>query len=149
MKMKNEWKWMIGSAVVSFLIVGCATGFEFTELEFARNEVMKSLNAILYLTGFVYTIKNLYLLSELLTAKDKVLALLISIINPIVALLVVVLLYFSFQRLESLDVLSPSIAASGRLIVVFILTALLVFQAIIEVKALMRLRAFIHYRNYS
>ena len=148
MNTKNEWKWVIGSAVVSFLIVGWATGFEFTELEIAKNEVFGSGPAIFFLASFLYTLKNLYLLTDLLTARYEVIAFLISIINPIVALLIVVLLYFSFQRLQSLNDLT-GIGNSGRLIPIFVFAALLVFQAAIEVKALMRIRAFVQNRNYS
>ena len=140
--MKNEWTWLAGCGLASILIVGWLTGFKFGELEIATREVVGSFGAIIFFTGALYTAKNLYLGVDLML-DNRVLAILLSIINPIVAMLILIFVYFNLQGPESFIMLYPGADHSGRLVPILLFTGVLAFQAFIEVKALRRIRVFL------
>jgi hypothetical protein len=82
-----------------------------------------------------------YLLIDL-TTRNNVLALLISIINPLVALLLIIFLYFNLRGL-SLAESNPDLDVSSRFIPILMVTVLLGLQAFLEAKALVKVSAFL------
>lgn len=133
--MKNEWKWWAGFGLISMLVVGIISEFRFGALDIRMHDtyfVIHSIRAIFYLTAILGTIRNLYFLVDLLTSRYKIMALLISIINPIVALFTIIILYFDIQGITVSQEIHPETNLSGQLIVPVILVGVIGFEIVLE-----------------
>lgn len=91
---------------------GCHDCFRFGELTIQRHDtylMMNSVRAIIYLTVSPGTVRNLFLLTDFVTGRYKIIALLVAIINPIVALLLIMLVSMEVQAIMGFREIYPDI----------------------------------------
>jgi hypothetical protein len=133
MTTKKELKWLAGFALVSILIIGLMTEFKFKYVEIQQYDtyyVFNPITSILYLTGILWMVKNMYLTVDFLTTQYKIIALFVSIINPLLGLFIVLLMYLNFN---------------GQLIPANILVGIFALQIILEIRMLKKVGGF--FRN--
>lgn len=143
MNMKNEWKWWSAFGVISILVIGGMSSFRFGELTIQRHDTfftIHSVRAIIYLTVFLATVRNLYLLTELATGRYKIMALLVAIINPIVALFLIILVYMDVQAIMAFREIYPGINLLQQLAGAVILAGVIILHIAIELSVLKKLR---------
>ena len=146
MKRPKDIKWIISLLGSMTVLVGIMTDFTFRDLAFQLHDtyfVFGSFYFIVYGTAIIYTIRNLFLLIDLLAERYKVIALLISIINPLVALFLLIVLYLGVHSVAELRSNYPGISLWSRLVPVVFLVAFLIGQVIVEVRMLRKLREVI------
>ena len=133
--MKNEWKWWAGFGLINVFIVGVISEFRFDAVAIRMHDTYFSIHAvraIFYLTALLVIIRNLYSLVDLLTSRYKIMALLISIINPIVTLFTIIILYLDIQGMAAFREIRPGTNLSAQLIVPIILAGVIGFEILIE-----------------
>lgn len=92
MNLKKELKYLISFGLISILIIGLMTNFKFEGLEVQMHDIYFIINpvkAFIFLTCILWTIKNSYLLVDLMTDKYKIIAVFVAIINPLVGLFII------------------------------------------------------------
>jgi hypothetical protein len=144
MNMKKEWKWLVAFALISLGVIGFMTQFRFKDLEIQRYDtyyVINAFRAIFYMTLILWTSKNLYLLVDLMTTRYTVVAIVVSVINPLVGLFMCMLIYFNMAALITFKQTYPNISLIGHIIPVAIVVGIVFLQAIIEIRALKKVRA--------
>src|SRR5690349_14677115 len=101
MSLKSEWKWLAAFALMSTLVIGLMTDFKFGDLEIQLYDtyyVFDAVRALLFLTIMFWTIKNLYMLVDLMTGRYVVMALIVSIVSPLIGLFMIILFYINFTE---------------------------------------------------
>jgi hypothetical protein len=157
MNMKKEWKWLVAFALISLGVIGFMTQFRFKDLEIQRYDtyyVINAFRAIFYMTLILWTSKNLYLLVDLMTTSKNlyllvdlmttrytVVAIVVSVINPLVGLFMCMLIYFNMAALITFKQTYPNISLIGYIIPLTIVVGIVFLQAIIEIRALKKVRA--------
>lgn len=142
MNRKTELKWLTVFALVSVCIIGVMTDFTYRNLEIQMHDtyfVVDPLKGFIFLTFTLWTIKNLYLLVDLMTDRYKIIAVLVSIINPLIALLILILTYWNIQSFLTLRETYPAIGFSRVIVPVCFLAGVIGLQALIEIRALKKL----------
>ncbi|HEU5145066.1 MAG TPA: hypothetical protein VFT90_00055 [Chryseosolibacter sp.] len=143
MNTKTEIKWIGGLLISMVLLAAIMTDFTFRDLEFQSHDVyfaIQPYHFVVYGAATLYTIKNLFLLVELITERYRIVALLISIINPLIAVFLIFILYLGVRSFLVFGDNYPEIGLAGRLLPLVALSALLIGQMIIEVRMLRKLR---------
>ena len=146
MNTKTELIWWIGFGLLSTLIIGIVTGFEFGSIDVQLHDtyyVFGSFDAIKLMTLITGIGRYCYLLIDIITERYTILALLISIINPIVGLFVLIATYFSIETIVTSRQLYPGIDLSVHFLLPGVFVTLLTVQAIIEIKMILKLRALL------
>jgi hypothetical protein len=129
----KEWKWLIACGLISILIIGLMTDFKFNDRDvqiFDTYYVVNPLRIFIFLTLILWTTKNFYMLVNLMTGRYRVIALIVSIVNPLVGLFAFILFYMG---------LTAGIIAYG------IFALLIAVPIMIEIRTLRKLR--IHLNN--
>ena len=141
--MKREIIWWLGAFALSTLMIGIATDFSFKTLDIQLHDtyyVFNSFGAVKWLTIIFIIGRNFHLLIEMLISKRVLFAFLVSLINPVGGLFVLLILNQLITLLKNLGV-NP-IQNGGTLLVVIILFLIFLYQIIVEVKAIKKLKAF-------
>jgi hypothetical protein len=144
--MNRQLIWWIGSGILSVLIIGALTSFKFSTLDIQLYDtyyVMTSKNAIVNLTLIFILGRYLYLLTDLLCERYKILAVIFSIINAIAGLLIVMITYISIESMITLKKSYPDTDFSGHLLLSGIFIGLLIMQTIIEIKMIKKLNGLL------
>ncbi len=139
MKWRTEWKWLSIFGLISIIIIGLMTNFRFNELQIQNHDtyyLIGSFKSIIFTTLFLWTIKNLYYLIDVLLNKYKVFAILIAILTPIAILLGVLFIYLNIQELLVFKEMYPDLNFLERIIPTSIITGLLILLVLIEIKSL-------------
>jgi hypothetical protein len=142
---RNDWKWLLGFAIISLLLVGFMTDFTFRDLEFQFHDtyfVIDSRNGFLFIVAFLYIPVGFYRLIDLGIESNRIFALLVAIINPIAVLLMVIALYFGINYFLEMRQLYPDADYLGRLVPVLFLLMLIVIQIVVEIKSLKKIKLF-------
>jgi hypothetical protein len=95
----------------------------------------------------VIAIVSLFLIVKFGAERYRIIALLIAIVNPLVAILVVVAINVLLAAREALTSVNPSMEFKGYMNVVIILLCLLALQAAVEVIALKKFFALLRNNN--
>lgn len=138
MKLKHELKWLIPFGMLSILIVGILTDFQYRKFE-DDYFISRPFEAVLYLTLLFLSIKNLYLFIDIVTKKYDVLAVFISIINPLIGLFVII---FMYMKIQSLMVFNGSYAdhdLAAQIMLVIFLSVVFVLQVLLEISMMRRM----------
>jgi hypothetical protein len=133
MNLKNEWKWLTAFAIISILIIGLMTDLRFNDLDIQIYDtiyVVNPLRTFVFLTLILWTTKNFYVLAALMTGRYMVIALIVSIVNPLVGLSAFILFYMN---------------SAGGIVAICLLVLLLILQTLIEIQTLRKLK--IHFNN--
>jgi hypothetical protein len=136
MNRKNESWWILGLLLASILIVGIGTAFRYDLIRLHRDNIsfhFGPVKSIIYLTAFLYTLKNLYLIATIVLEQARIFAMLVSVIIPIKLLFFVYLIY-------SASIVHPHEAVDIVHNQVFLLGALILCLSIIEIKILLEMR---------
>ena len=147
MLLKNEWKWMVAFLAMSFLVVGIMTDFHFKEVEIQTADshyIFPSVKSVIYLAAFLYIVKNLFLLTDLLIKRSMLMAILFSVINPIIALLCAILIYINIQGLITMNHTS-----SNLVFPTLFLAGLSVLQVILQIRSLRKVKRLISNETYQ
>ena len=137
--MKNEWKWLAIIGVISILIIGSTTDFTFRDIKIQLLDtyiVLSSFNTILFLTGACYIMTNSFRIVDLITDRNIVMAILVSIVNPLVGLFTAILLYYNIDMLFRFKKIYPGMDSTGQLGLIFILSGIMALQTILEIRVL-------------
>ena len=137
MNRKSEWIWLGTCVAVSSLLVGFVTGFKFSAVElqiydghFTFSVFSATVNGALVL----YTLRSGYLLMEILTTRYPILAIIAAIVNPLVALLLIVFLGAWWPAIFLLSSQSSGPAMMGSLLPFGLTWAFVAFQIYVEVR---------------
>ena len=131
MNLKNEFKWLTAFAMISILIIGLATNFKFQDLEIQLYDtyyVFEPVRAFIFLTIMLWTIKNLYMLVDLMTGRYAVIALIVSIVSPLIGLFIIILFYINF---------------TGKIGPVSAFALLITLLTLVEIRALRKLKGLL------
>lgn len=140
--MKQLIRWA-ALTLLSTLIIGVTTGFQFSKLDIQLYDtyyVFESFYGIILLTLVFGTGWNFYLLTDLITDRYKILALMLSIINIIAGLFVLIGAYFSIKAVMALQKINSGTDLSGYFLLPTVLIGLLIVQIIVEIKLIRKLR---------
>ena len=142
--MKKEWKPLVICGLISVLAIGLMTSFKYNDVEIQMHDsyfIIDAIRACIYLTAIVFTLRNLYFVIDVMSDRYRILAVFVAIINPLVALFIVILIYFNIAfvgaQLDAGNNLGPSI------VIICLLIGLITLQIAIEVKVLRKLRQLI------
>ena len=142
--MKKEWKPLVICGLISVLAIGLMTSFKYNDVEIQMHDsyfIIDAIRACIYLTAIVFTLRNLYFVVDVMSDRYRILAVFVAIINPLVALFIVILIYFNIAfvgaQLDAGNNLGPSI------VIICLLIGLITLQIAIEVKVLRKLRQLI------
>lgn len=141
--MRREWIWWIIFGVVGILAVGLMTDFQFDKLEIQQHDtyyVLDSLIAIFFIAVILGTIRCSLLIVDLITDRYKILAILISIVNPVIGLFIIFLIYFSVQRLIFFKTTYPDINLFNEVVPLVFLAGLIVLQVVIEIRTIRKIK---------
>ena len=147
MNKRTDLIWLGACTLVSILIIGFMTDFGFKQLDIQLYDtyyVFNPFSAIVYTSLILYTTKNIYLVFDLMTSRYKVLALLASIINPLIALFFIIAIGFAMQSFLDFRKTYPDVDCAGRLFPILIMAGIICFQIVIEVKALKKIKGVLH-----
>lgn len=134
--MKNDWKIITVSALMSAGIVGLITDFKFHDIVFSLGNFKtdtSSSHLIYALTILLYIWPMLFKATKLIAQRNKILSLIICIVNPILLVLITYLTYLTVSTFGS----TP---ARANYLVISILTATIVTQVVIQLVLLKELR---------
>lgn len=130
--------------LISVLAIGLMTSFKYNDVEIQMHDsyfIIDAIRACIYLTAIVFTLRNLYFVVDVMSDRYRILAVFVAIINPLVALFIVILIYFNIAfvgaQLDAGNNLGPSI------VIICLLIGLITLQIAIEVKVLRKLRQLI------
>jgi hypothetical protein len=140
--MNRQLIWWIGFGILSVLIVGTVTSFKFSTVDMQLHDtyyVLTSKDAIVLLILIFVMGRYLYLLTDLLSERYKILALFFSIINAIAGLFVIMLTYLSVESVITSKKMSPDIDFSGHFLIPGIFIGMLIVQIILEIKVIKKL----------
>lgn len=146
MNIKTEWKWLTAFGLTSLMAISLATDFTFRDLEIQKHDtyfVISAFNAIIFLTLILWSLKNLYLLVDLITDRYQILAILVAIINALIALFMFVLIYLMTHSLMVFRQTHPDRNFVVQLIPVSIMAISTAVQVIIEIRTLRKIRDFL------
>lgn len=142
--MKKEWKPLVICGLISVLAIGLMTSFKYNDVEIQMHDsyfIIDAIRACIYLTAIVFTLRNLYFVVDVMSDRYRILAVFVAIINPLVALFIVIFIYFNIAfvgaQLDAGNNLGPSI------VIICLLIGLITLQIAIEVKVLRKLRQLI------
>jgi hypothetical protein len=141
--MKRDLIWWAAFGLLSTLIIGAVTSFKFSKLDIQLHDtyyVFESIDGIKYLTLIFGLSRYIYLLTDIMTDKYKILALIISIINVITGLFVIIATYRCVETILTFKKTSPDVDFSGNFLLLSLLLGLLTVQTIIEVKMIRKLK---------
>lgn len=144
--MKMEWKDLIVFGLASLLVTGLMTRFEFGDVEVQMHDiyfVIGPIKAVIFFTCIFWIIKNAYLVLEIITERYKILAIFLAIINPLVALFIIILTYLNVKMVAGYDGVSPDGNFTAQIIPVFFLIGLIGVQTAIQIRVLKKLRIFL------
>lgn len=139
--MKKEWKYLIAFGLLSILIIGLMTNLKFNDVEVQMpliHFVITPISAFINFTLILFTIRNLYLLVDMMTERYKIIAVFVVIINPLVGMLVIIFGYFSIKQVY------PLYNLFAQLIPICILLGLIAIQTIVEIKTFKKLKELIN-----
>ena len=137
---------MVAFLAMSFLVVGIMTDFHFKEVEIQTADshyIFPSVKSVIYLAAFLYIVKNLFLLTDLLIKRSMLMAILFSVVNPIIALLCAILIYINIQGLITMNH-----ASSNLVFPTLFLAGLSVLQVILQIRSLQKVRRLISNEAY-
>ena len=130
--------------LISVLAIGLMTSFKYNDVEIQMHDsyfIIDAIRACIYLTAIVFTLRNLYFVIDVMSDRYRILAVFVAIINPLVALFIVIFIYFNIAfvgaQLDAGNNLGPSI------VIICLLIGLITLQIAIEVKVLRKLRQLI------
>jgi heme/copper-type cytochrome/quinol oxidase subunit 1 len=144
--MKKGLAWLAIFALMSTLIIGTVTGFTFSKLDIQLHDtyyVVKAIDAIKALTLIFFLTRGLYLLTDIMTDRYKVLALLISIINAIAGLFVVIAAYMSTEAIFTTRKMYSYAGSSAHFLLPAIFIGIFVVQIIVEIRMIRKLRGLL------
>lgn len=133
-------------AAISVFIIGSLTDFKFKDLQIQIHDTyfdVDPIHAIYIMTLTLWTIKNFYLLVEVMTHKYRIIAVFVSIINPLIGLFMLMLIYISVQGLITSRQMYPEGQFTAEIIPICIMVGVIALQTIIEVRTLRKLSAFL------
>lgn len=142
MNRKTELKWLAAFALVSAFIIGVMTDFTFRNMDMQMHDtyfVIDPVNGSIFLTFTLWTIKNLYLLVDLMTDRYKIIGVFVSIINPLIALLILIMTYWTIQSFLTLRETYPAIGFSRVIVPICFVAGVIGLQALIEIRILKKL----------
>jgi len=137
--LNKQWMWLAGFFPVSIFIIGLMTDFTFRDLEIQLHDtyfVFNSIKAIIYLTLSLWTVRNMYLLVEVMTTKYQILAIFVSFINPLLALFILILILLNIQEMIIFKDAYPQSDLTGQLIPVLVMAGIIALLTVIQVRAL-------------
>lgn len=143
---KTELLWLAAFALLSTLIVGIATGFGFNTLDIKLHDtyfVVRSAHAVKLLTLIFVLGRFVCWMTNRITERYVVLAILFSIVNAIVGLFVIILTYFSIGGIAAFRQSYPGTDMSGNFILPGICFSVLVVQVVVEVKMIAAVRRLV------
>ena len=130
--------------LISVFAIGLMTSFKYNDVEIQMHDsyfIIDAIRACIYLTAIVFTLRNLYFVVDVMSDRYRILAVFVAIINPLVALFIVIFIYFNIAfvgaQLDAGNNLGPSI------VIICLLIGLITLQIAIEVKVLRKLRQLI------
>ena len=142
--MKKEWKPFVICGLISVLAIGLMTSFKYNDVVIQMHDryfIIDAVRACIYLTAIIFTLRNLYLVLDFITDRYKILEVFVAIINPLVALFIIIFISFNVafvgMQLDAGNNAVASIVLTGLPIGIIIL------QIAIEVKVLRKLRQLI------
>lgn len=142
-KMKRQIIWWAAFGLLSTLIIGTITSFKFSRLDIQVYDsyyVFESIHGIILLTLTFGFGRYFYLLTDLISDRYKIFALLISIINAIVGLFIIMWTYMSIETIMTFKKMYPDTDFSGHFLLSSIFLGLLTVQTVVEIKMIKKLR---------
>lgn len=145
--MKRDLVWWLAIGLFSVIMIGLLTRFQFHPLVFQNLDtyyVIGARQGIILLIVLLFIGRYAYLIVDLLTNRYKILAVIVSIINPIAGLFVGILLYFSMSSMLKFERMFRKYQEadfSGHYLLLCILIACLVTQIIVEINMIRKLKS--------
>jgi hypothetical protein len=147
MNRKKELKYLTAFGILSVVAVGLMTNFKFNDLEVQMHDsyfVISPTKAVMSSTLTMWTIKNFYLLVDIIAEKYKVLAVVVAIINPIAGLFMIILIYFNLNQITTSDQRYAISSLPQQIIPICILLALVVVQVTIQIRMIKKLKGLMN-----
>lgn len=143
-QMKKEWKPLVISGLISVLTIGLMTSFKYNDVDIQLHDryfIIDAVRGCIYLTAIIFTLRNIYLLLDFITGRYMILAVFVAIVNPLVALFIIIFIYFNVAFVGmQLDVGINAVASS---VLTGLMIGIIILQIAIEVKVLRKLRQLI------
>src|SRR5690606_12558102 len=137
-------RWLFPFMLITLLINLLIRNFDLRDFEVQLHDtyfVFDAPTAVFIMTLIIYAIVGSYLLVEMNT--NKMLSLIIAIVNPIGAIFMLLLVYMSLQTLTTFRNMYPENDPTGHLVFVAVVIGLLCLQAVIEWKTLKQVRGLL------
>lgn len=146
LNIKTELIWWSSFALLSTVLVALVTGFKFGTLDIQLHDtyyVVESADAIKLLTSIFGFGRYFYLLVDIIAERYLILALIICIINVLVALFVVIGAYLSIEAIGTSRRLYPDMDSSAHFLLPVIFMGLLAVQTLVEIRMIKKLRKLV------
>lgn len=140
---KTELTWLIASLLVSIGILAYLTDFRMANVEirfYGETYVSNPMSVVQNLTFGIISFRIIYM-AVMLCTQHRLAALLISIINPLVAVLWVIGLFYAIEELSTFRKSFPAEPFPDRLAVIVLLGCIISFHILIEIRALRTLKS--------
>lgn len=144
--MKSELIWWSALALLSTFIIGVATGFRFNTVEIQLHDtyyVFRSFDCIKMLTVILILGRGLYRLTDMLTDRYLILALILLIVNAIAGLFILIGAYLGIDAIMTMRTSNPHVDLSAYFLICGILIGIFTTQAIVEVRMVKKLRGLL------
>jgi hypothetical protein len=141
--MKRELIWWTGFLIVALIAVGQMTVFKFGDIHIQLHDtyyVVQSWLGISVLLTILGLLRGLTKLADRLSARSRLLAIVISIVNGLLGLFLIVLIFVAISNLIQVKEWYPDLDISNYIGVIAVLISLLLLLTIIEVKTIRKLR---------
>lgn len=149
---KSELKWLAGYVVGSALGVGLMTDFRFSPIQIQLYDTyyeFEASQAIQYAVAACFMIRGSYLAADLLTTRYRILALFVSIINPILALILIIITFSGVQSFVTLREAYPGTSLLRILVPLFAIGTAVALQVLIEIRMIRKLKEILADRQDS
>lgn len=144
--MKKELKPLLICGLISLLTTGLMTSFKYNDVEIQMHDsyfIIGAVRACIYLTVILFTIRNLYVVIDMMTDRYKILAVFVAIINPLAALFVIIFIYFNIVITMVAWQSHAGNIPVASIVLIGMFVGLIVVQISIEVRVLRKLKQFI------
>ncbi|MES1226018.1 MAG: hypothetical protein ABUT20_61640 [Bacteroidota bacterium] len=141
--MKRELRWWTAFFVVGIILIGQMTEFEFRNIDIQLHDtyyIIPSWIALLVVLTILGVLRGLTQIINRLSDRNRSMAILVSIVNGIVGLVLIILVCAAILNLIQIREWYPGLDIFNYIAIIVVMILLLSVLVVIEIKTIKKLR---------
>ncbi|HTJ48246.1 MAG TPA: hypothetical protein VL443_02250 [Cyclobacteriaceae bacterium] len=141
--MKRELRWWTAFFVVGIILIGQMTEFEFRNIDIQLHDtyyIIPSWIALLVVLTILGVLRGLTKIINRLSDRNRSMAILVSIVNGIVGLVLIILVCAAILNLIQIREWYPGLDIFNYIAIIVVMILLLSVLVVIEIKTIKKLR---------